>query len=608
MKLQKTTAFLLTAAIAATACTACTNHIEQRPSAAATADEAPTTAEGSITAENVAYYVFDMQLSARDGKYVYHCDDIFENTIEKYEINGSSSSVPFLACRVCVDGDTIYYVQSSENESGEKLWGLYSYSKSSEETTYYFDARERTNYLLRRNGLIYYQEGSRLNAYDISTHKKDEVLNDHMVSSYAVGDKIYYLSNEQVDTDYPGNGILKYYDLDSKASGVLQNESIKARNVVKTASGVFFWTTDKEKRPQSAQIFRVDQEHNTVDFVKTLQTDGELYLISCYDNTFVYQEFDNTTGDFSTSALSLTDGTVQTDKNANLQLIAMNSHSVGNIAACVLKDDASHKDYYFDTQSGKLKKVVNAADDRYARYFYCDGEICMYEALYDDSERCAAETLRLSDKLPSKQEALNSGISSSSDGEYVHTKKYVPNTCGYISTVPELMIDSEDVRAVNAEMEKNAYYSEYQQYYRYLVADHYLTIFTCSSYTGGRDYKIYTFDLLTGKRLSPDNIIALYTDDTDAFWAALQREFKNQQEITYRCGRSQMEADLEDREMNDFGRQLSEEEIEKFAAIKKPGDFQLGYYGDGELICSTSFKNIAGAEIKTHIFMFKWEE
>ena len=134
----------------------------------------------------------------------------------------------------------------------------------------------------------------------------------------AVGDKIYYLSNEQVDTDYPGNGILKYYDLDSKASGVLQNESIKARNVVKTASGVFFWTTDKEKRPQSAQIFRVDQEHNTVDFVKTLQTDGELYLISCYDNTFVYQEFDNTTGDFSTSALSLTDGTVQTDKNANL--------------------------------------------------------------------------------------------------------------------------------------------------------------------------------------------------------------------------------------------------------------------------------------------------
>ena len=606
MKQLKVIIYFLALALVAVSYTSCSGDKKSESSSAATADEAQTVAEKSSTDGKDDYYEFNMQLSARDGKFIYTCDDIYEDDIDSYEINGNSSQLPFAGCRICVDDDIIYYVQTTTDENEEETWELYSYSKSSKDTTFYLEVQKWTVFLLRRNNIIYYQEGEQINSYDIISHKKDTLLKDNIVSSYAAESRIYYLSNAQTDKDYNDNGILKYYDINSKKSGVLLNENININNIKKSGSNVFFWTTDKESHPRSAHIFIMNAKKNTIDPVKEINTKGELSFVACYSNILVYQEFDYQTGKYSTSALLLTDGKIQTDKNANLQFIGMNSHYVGNDDICVLKDESDHKDYFFDTNSGKVKKVTNSDDDRYATYYYCDGEVCMYKAL-GDNERSVAETLKLSDKLPSKEDAKTNGIESSPDGEYVHVKMYVPNTSGYISPVPELTIDSDDARKINSELENNARNSEYGMYYRYLVFDDYLTMFTYASYTGGGSYNIYTLDITTGKRLTNDEIIALYTTDADAFLEALREEYKYQQDFTYKYGQSQMEADLLRKELIDGNQELNEDAIERYAANINIDNIQLGYYGEGELICSAVFKNCAGAEYKSHIFNFHFE-
>ena len=572
-----------------------------------TDDDVSTIAEEtSSKGKNENYYEFNLQLSARDGNFIYTCDDNSEDNIDRYEINGNSSQLPFDGCRVCVDGELIYYVQTLTDENGEKTWGLYSYSKNSEKITFYLEVQRWTEFLLKYNDVIYYQEGEQINSYDINSHKKDVILKDSIISSYATESKIYYLSNTQTDGGYLNNGILKYFDLDNKESGVLLNEKIEKYNIRKSGSNVIFWTTDKEKHPQSAQIFKVNMKNNTIDPVKELKTEGELFFIACYSDIFVYQEFNYQTGNYSTSALTLTDGRIQTDNNANLQLIAMNSHSVGNEDESVLRDESIQKNYFFDINCGKLKQVTNSEDDRAITYYYCDGEVCMYKA-YGNNKQSAAEMLKLSEKLPSKEEVFKNGIKSSPDGEYVHVKMFVPNTCGYVSPVPELTIDSDDVRKINSQLESTARDSEYNMYYRYLVSDDYLTLFTYAGYTGGGYYKIYTLDISTGKQLTNDEIIALYSDDDDAFWEALREEYKYQQDFTYNYGYSQMEADLSGIELIKGPNQLSKEEIERYAAQKSLENFQLGYYGKDKLICSASFKNRAGADYSVHIFDFQFE-
>ena len=606
MKQLKVIIYFLALALVVVTYTSCSEGKKTESSDETTVDEAQIVAEKSSTDGKDDYYEFNMQLSARDGKFIYTCDDIYEDDIDSYEINGKSTQLPFAGCSVCVDGDIIYYVQTTTDENEEETWGLYSYSKSSKDTTFYLEVQKWTEFLLRRNNIIYYQEGEQINSYDINSHKKATLLKDDIVSSYAAGSKIYYLSNVQTDGDLIENGILKYYDINSKKSGALLTENIKRSNITKSGSDVFFWTTDKESHPQSAKIYKVNKDKNTVDSIKELKTEGELFFVACYSNIFVYQEFNYQTGNYSTSALLLTDGKIQTDENANLQLIAMTGHYVGNSVNSVLKDESNQKDYFFDTNSGKLKKVNNSDDDRYATYYYCDGEVCMYKAL-GDNERNVAETLKLSDKLPSKEDAFKHDIDSSPDGEFVRVKMYVPNTSGYVSPVPELKIDSDDAREINSELETNARNSEYNMYYRYLVLDDYLTIFTCAGYTSGGSYNIYTLDITTGKRLTNEEIIALYTTDADAFWDGLRDEFKYQQDFTYKYGQSQMEADLSGIELTEGKQHLSKEEIDRYAAKKTLDDFQLGYYGEGELICRSVFKNHAGAESRSHIFTFHFE-
>ena len=107
--------------------------------------------------------------------------------------------------------------------------------------------------------------------------------------------------------------------------------------------------------------------------------------------------------------------------------------------------------------------------------------------------------------------------------------------------------------------------------------------------------------------LRNDEIIALYTTDADAFLEALREEYKYQQDFTYKYGQSQMEADLSGIELTEGKQHLSKEEIDRYAAKKTLDDFQLGYYGEGELICRSVFKNHAGAESRSHIFTFHFE-
>lgn len=604
MRQSKVVICVLVLALSALSCTACSKGETSETMNTATVDEAQTSAQESTTDEKDDYYEFDLQLSARDGGYVYTCDDIFEDNIDKYEINGNHSQLSLVGSLICIDGETIYYVKTSTKENEEETWELYSYSKNTEESTFYLEVPKWTNFLMKCNGVIYYQDGTQITAYDIQSHKKTVLLKDNIVSSYVADSRIYYLSNVETNEDYIDNGTLKYYDLDSKKTGVLIKENIKTGNICKSGSNVFFWTTENENHPQSAQVYKVNIKKNTVDSVKKLQTDGELFFVACYNSILVYQEFDYQTGTYTTSALSLTDGKIQTDKNANFQLIASDSHSVGNDAKCVLKDESNHKDFYFDTKSGKLKKVTNSDGDRHADYYYCDGEVCMYEAL-GDHERSVAETLKLSDDISPKEDVNKNVTESSPDGEYVHKKMYVPNTCGYVSPVPELTIDSDDARKINSELESSARTSEYNMYYRYLVSENYLTIFIYSGHTGGGYYKIYTLDTTTGKRLTNTEILALYSVDVDTFFEELREEYKYQQDFTYKYGHSQMEADLSGEELTDGQQQLSKEEIESYAAKISIDSIQLGYYGESELICAASFKNYAGAESKSHIFKYK---
>ena len=596
--------YILAFAFAVLSCTACSKGETSNSADIATVDEVQTGAKESTADGKDDYYEFDLQLSARDGDYVYICDDIFEDNIDKYEINGNRSQFPFKGSRICVDGETIYYVKTSTKENEEETWELYSYSKNNKESTFYLEVPKWTNFLMRCNGVIYYQDDTQINAYDIQSHKKIVLIKDNIVSSYVADSRIYYLSSAETNENYIDNGTLKYYDLGSKKTGVMMKENIKSGNICKSGSNVFFWTTENENHPRSAQVYKVNTEKNTVDSVKTLKTDGELFFVACYNSILVYQEFDYQTGAYSTSAMSLTDVKIQTDENANFQLIASNSHSVGNDAKCVLKDESNHKDFYFDTKSGKVKKVTNSDGDRYADYYYCDGEVCMYEAL-GDYERNVAETLKLSDDISFKEDVNKTVPESSPDGEYVHKKMYVPNTCGYVSPVPELIINSDDARKINSEMESCARTSEYNMYYHYLVSDNYMTIFLYSGHTGGGYYKIYTLDIITGKRLTNSDIIALYSVEADAFFGELREEYKYQQDFTYKYGQSQMEADLSGRELIEGKQQLSNEEIESYAAKITIDNIQLGYYGESELICSASFKNYAGAESKSHIFKYK---
>lgn len=486
-------------------------------------------------------------------------------------------------------------------------WQLHSYSKSTEEENFYFKVGSWSTFLLKRDGLIYYQEGKQIYSYDINTCQKTVLLKDNIVSCYAAENKIYYLSNSQTDDKFDNNGVLKYYDLNSKDSGILYNENINKCNFNKTGSDIFFWTTNKEDYTQCAKVYKVNKKDNSVDHIKTIQTEGELYFNACYDNILVYQEFDNKNCVFSTNALLLTDGTIKTDKNANIQLISSNnpnSHAVGNPDPCVLRDEAGDNNFYFDIKSGKLKNVDNVSDSKITFIYYCDGENCIIQK--NGSDKFVAETLKLSDIIYSKEDALKKPtIESSPDNEYVQKDHYVLNSSGYVSAVPELTFDSDDADRINSEIETSARECMYGLYYRSLVADNYLTLFTSVSYPGAVNYKIYTIDLTTGKQLSNNDIISLYTNDTEYFFDKLLDEYKYQLDFTYKYGKSQMESELSNRELTNIIKQLSEEEIERYAAEKTINDFQLGYYGENELICCASFKNAVGSDINSHIFKFE---
>ena len=592
---------MLAAVMAAASFTACANSKAPDPSQAATPDEAtPGAATADEATADEACLDFRFDVSARSGNVIYGCDAVFDAPVVQYEINGKNEPLPFQASEVFLNGDTLYYIHKTADDACE----LYTYSVGSGSTAFCMKAAQWTNFLMKEGSVIYYEEEGVLKSYDMSTDRTITLLHDDVVDSYAVGDKIYYLTADG-DEQYPITGILKYYDIHTGRSDVLLDERVRQQFISPAGDDLVFWTTDKETLPQSAQVCKVTPEDNTVQTVGELQTDGALFFISCTDDAFIFQTFDFETGDYATGAMSLADGSVQTDTNANLQLVFLGSHAVSNNAASVLKSEINRDDYYFDTKSGTLKKVLNSSDKRSGEFNYCDGEVCLFDAYKEDQS--SAETLRLSDALPSKEEAFKKSTASSPDGEYVRTKKYVPNTCGYISPVPELLIDSEDARQINASMEKNAIHSEYEMYYRYYIADNYLTIFTSVSYTGGVSYNIYTLDLTTGERLSNEDVIALCTDDADAFFDALMEEFRYQQDFTYKYTLSEMEADVLERALPDKSNMsLSKEEIEKYAAEKTIKDFQLGYCGDGKLIARTLFKNAAGASHKSHIFEFEY--
>lgn len=543
--------------------------------------EAATEAPKKVNSSNAALFTSDRAcyLESDDSLIV---RSVFDSTVYQYQGSGKGKKLlDDSVIDMAALGDKLYYTLYQANV-GEELYRMSS--DGSDKELLITPENDMINYIMVREDKIYYTDDG-LVIYDIKTKTSEKVALDGSHFFYH-NDELYYFSDDNS---------LNYYDFDTKNSITVDN-TLEDDTVLLPDRDAYYILTDLQFETKESDIYRITDD-NKIEKLQTVKTDGVLSIPAILGDTVIYQSYSEKDHSFTTYTMSLKTGDTKTIDDINYKL---NRGEAGTSPYFT----AGNRFLVFDEEKGSFQQISNIKNESGSdKILYYDGKSCFYTE--DATEHSVKQlTVEFSDKTP-KADELFSVAPSSPDNEYVRLKRTLSNKEGFLFQIPEITIDSADAKKINKELDAEKL-SSFGEYYRCEINDNYLTLYTVSSDLNSiRFYQLYTIDINTGTQLTNDDVIALITGDKDAFMSSLDTAMEEEQNYVYGRAITGLEEENENRKSNGTETEIPSDRAEEIKKMRQNNP-ELGYLGNGKVICTSSFAHAAGAGGSTHAFIFDY--
>ncbi|MBQ3265871.1 MAG: hypothetical protein IJH07_08875 [Ruminococcus sp.] len=521
--------------------------------------------------------VFDFNsFAVGSDRSFYRC--AYSDGLFRYAADGSKESVASgNVTEVSANDDAVYFVKEDYDTNGVELHRIAA--DGSGDKALFSGTGSIISFVLLNENKLYYDDLG-LCEYDIET-KTSRVLDEgYYYDFYYLDDgRICYVS---VDEE------LKSYDLRTGECATISGDLDIMGNFFMDNSILYYVgsTTDTNNVD-----VRWVSKNNKLETLGTITTEDELQIIDIRNSTVFYQNYNSDTYLFTTYTMSLADDGVKAYDSPDYKLYRVNAETDSCFSA-----NGHYLVYDDDSQTFKTIANLHGSDGEIR---YLRGNDCCYETYMGEDVRWIKA--EFSNELP-KKEDFDSGVSSSPDNDYVRLKETIYSAAGDIYKIPELTIQSDDARVINDAMAEN-----YIDYYRCELNGDFLTLYTVTfGENSTRTINLYTLDVTSGKQLDNDDIVALITDDSDAFYEALKQEIKEQQVAVYLDSATDYEIETEDRKRYQIDYEITDDMLT--AALDTFYQPVLGYLGDGKVLCATGFRHLAGAEGSKHMISFDYNE
>ena len=427
-----------------------------------------------------------------------------------------------------------------------------------------------------------------ITSYNISDGSLSWPVDGRVDDPHMIGGKIFYVAME--DDEYI-DGTLMCFDPDTGSAEAAYDKEIST-TCIDTVGGDMYLIPEPYTETRTGDIFRIDPDTAKAEKVCTLETDDRLCFLGVRGGVAFYQNYSEEKGRFQTFSTTLSDGkTTQYDEiDYSLSMDTRIPDS-----AC-FSGANSVLDYDFDTAA--FRKMVPSADVKGTPSYYYDGHCYYYN--YDETEKddvsVEITAYSLSSELPDDSMKY-SGEPSSPDNEHLRLKRVYYNINGGIYHIPELTLDSDDAKKVNEELDSIAPIM-FGCYYKSFLNGDYLTVYTLEmGESGYRNYRLYTFDVKTGKRLSDDEIIALAADDRADFDAQLTEMLKKEQRALFE--NINIDPPFSEEKFKELDEYVESDRMTESA--------QYGYLGGSKIIVVVSLLQPAGAGSGSHYYEFEYK-
>lgn len=380
--------------------------------------------------------------------------------------------------------------------------------------------------IMLQHDVLYYIQKDRkvkgeLMAYDIASSKENSLMEKVFDVLCVSGSRFYYRYDRKQN-----NYELYCYHADSDENNHVGNddEKISYKQKVYYDNDAFYTVaTEKNGAKTDITVYALHPD-DTTEIVKEIKgIEGRVEEESCvfYDNALYYVLPSDDTDEVYRCAMDADEAEKLTDTGRSGTLLLAGD-------GVIFQTD----DYAFFTNGNELKAIDGLSTHLLENLvMWCDGEtaFCM------DGKGVAKKTIRLMDEVPSVESYTipDNGRPASQETGYVATDKTVTRTFSgkfyltgenaettYEATnrLPKVLLDSSDADEVNDEIDAsfgqifgddaNDQAMIHVDYVSYLNGDT-LSLAIELRYDSDHCFKVYNFDVTTGKRLTNEELFAL---------------------------------------------------------------------------------------------------
>ena len=514
--------------------------------------------------------------------------------------------------RLCSVSNNIYYTvyKVTENEEYHELHQIKP-DGSDDKVLCKVEDESLVDFIMQTGDIIYLMSSiDTISMYNMKDNSLTTAFSDDIGNIYALGNKMYYTSSDLVSSPI---SLYCYDTIENKATKITNKEYDNCKLFLNGENLYAIFDFDDYDNSGKCDIYKINTQTDSLEKVCTVSAENSLSLTGIINNTVFYQTYSENEGRFKTFTMKMNNSEVKTYEGVNYLLSSM--YNIGKNACCFNTNSRKYRLVYdFDKE---VFKSINTDDPgnetlyydaSLTTLFFDENQNNYFIANLDENKTPSIGSITLEDSLP-RVEDMYIGSESSPDNEYLKLKKIFISRSGSCYWIPELTLNSDDAVRVNNELNSSEFYG-FGQYYKSELHDGYLTFYTLiMGDSSSRGYKLYTFDVTTGRQLNNDEIIALVTNNKDDFYDALKNKLYEIQDDLFKGRGTDIENRNENKEPTDSTYEndsITNEMYEYVLSDDNLNSLQFGYAGSGKLLCVSGFRNIAGGYATEHLFEYEY--